>query len=262
MSELVMRDSITAADIPLDGLAAVAGYGDGPWTWSSQDWKRFDDAGVPALSIVIDPAHQGDILDVERFDAEPIQVPGWIRRFNRPKRRKPTIYCNRLTWRRGPGSPAITVVEALHTAGMDESYVDWWAATLDGTTTNTEGAVAVQWKGQDETGGHYDESIIMDSGWIGGDISVAQYEEIMKRLNALGEQINAVDAVLRYGSDQGSNPETWHHQFFEGRLPDSLSLDAIAEAVVAKLPVGTGGAVDVKAIAKAVNDEFYRRQES
>lgn len=167
MADLLLRDSITAADIPLDGLAAVAGYGDGPWMWTSKDWKRFDDAKILALSVVIDPAHQGDILDVERADAEPIQVPGWIRRFDRPHRRKPTIYCNRSTWRRQPGSPAITVTEALATAGFPITAVDWWAATLDGTTDGTDGAVAVQWKGAERTGGHYDESIILDPTWIG-----------------------------------------------------------------------------------------------
>jgi len=151
----VLRDSTTAADIPLEGLAAAGGYGDGRYAWSSADWVRFERAGIPALVIVVNAAHAGDVLDVERGDAAPGDTPGWADRFRRAGRRRPTIYCNRSD------------IAAVRQA-MGGRPFDWWAATLDGTTTGTSGAVAVQWKGSNRTGGHYDESIILDDGWIGG----------------------------------------------------------------------------------------------
>ena len=155
---LLLRDSDNPFAIPLDGLAAVAGYGDGPALWSSEGWARFPSAVVP-LSIVLDARHQGDILDVERGAAAPADCPGWSDRFRRPGRRRPTIYCNRAT--------ILLVRQAM--AGRP---FDWWEATLDGTL-GWEGAVAVQLLGAADshdparTAGHYDESVILDPGWIG-----------------------------------------------------------------------------------------------
>lgn len=156
---MILRDSTNPFDIPLDGLDGVAGYGDGPWMWSSDGWARFHGIAIP-LSIVIDPAHQGDILDVERFDASPEQCPGWADRFNRPGRRRPTIYCNRRT------------IGDVRRA-MGARKFDWWAATLDGATDGTDGAVAVQYLGSAQTGRHYDETIVLDPTWLLGDASQA-----------------------------------------------------------------------------------------
>lgn len=143
---MIMRDSVTAAAIPV-GTPVVAGYADGLYVWSSEDWNRHPDA--VHLSIAVHPDHQGDVLDVERGDAVPEDVPGWIDRFNRPGRRAPTIYCDRS---------AIASVRAL----TGHRVWDWWAATLDGTI-DVPGAVAVQYR---DFGG-YDESFILDPTWVG-----------------------------------------------------------------------------------------------
>jgi hypothetical protein len=148
-----LRDSTNPFDIPLDGLTAVAGYGDGSFTWTPAGWARFQPPIVP-LSIVVSAANRGDVLDVENGDATPADCPGWADHFDRPGRRAPTIYCNRST------------IDFVRQA-MGPRRFDWWAATLDGTTAGTDGAVAVQWKGEAQTGGHYDESIILDPSWIG-----------------------------------------------------------------------------------------------
>jgi hypothetical protein len=153
----ILRDSTSASDIPLEVLAAVGGYGDGEFVWSAADWARFPASIVP-LSIVTNAANQGDVLDVERGDATPAEVPGWVLHFDRPARRRPTIYSSRWTW------PAVR--QALHDAGLEAVLIDWWAATLDGTT-DVPGAVAVQAFGSAMTGGHYDESVILDPSWIG-----------------------------------------------------------------------------------------------
>lgn len=148
---MLLRDSITAADIPLAGLDAVAGYGDGRYQWTSEDWARFPE-GIVALVIVTNATSRGDVLDVERGAALPGDAPGWADRFDRPHRRRPTIYCSRGL-----------VPEVRQAMGSREW--DWWAATLDGTTI-VDGAVAVQAFGSDMTGGHYDESVIWDATWL------------------------------------------------------------------------------------------------
>ena len=142
----ILRDSITAADIPTANLSAVAGYGDGLYQWSAADWQRY--TGVTQLSIVVDSSHQGDILDVEQGDATPADVPGWCDRFSRPHRRRPTVYCNRATW------PFIR-------AAVGNRKVDYWISTLDGTTV-VPGAVAVQYR---DAGG-FDESVVLDTSWL------------------------------------------------------------------------------------------------
>lgn len=166
----VLRDSINGFDIPLDNLAAVGGYGDGAISqWTPEMWARFDDPAIVKFVIVVNPFDVGDILDIEQ-GASPISgVPGWVRAFNRP-RRAPTLYVNRGNW------PA--VVAALRAAGLDPTAMDWWVATLDGTLNVYFGSpgvpvpdglrvVAVQWKGEALTGGHFDESVILDVSWLG-----------------------------------------------------------------------------------------------
>jgi hypothetical protein len=149
---LLMRDSTNPFDIPLDNLAAVAGYGDGIFQWTPAGWARFPASIVP-LSIVVNAGDIGDILDVETGAASPDQTAFWADRFNRVGRRAPTIYCNRNT---------IGAVQA----NMAGRRFDWWAATLDGTQ-DVAGAVAVQYAGENLTGGHYDESVIHDPSWLG-----------------------------------------------------------------------------------------------
>lgn len=140
-----MRDSDRPALIPLENLAAVAGYED---LWTSADWARFDQ--VPVKLVIARFADRiGDILDIESTLATAAQAPGWCDRFNRPGRRRPTLYHSR-----GLRGPVL--------AAMAGRPYDWWAATLDGTK-DVLGAVAVQYW---DFGG-YDESVILDPTWLG-----------------------------------------------------------------------------------------------
>jgi hypothetical protein len=173
VAPLFMYDSDDATQIPRSA-PVVAGYGDGNSIWSPS-WKAA--GGMPAganwwdlfpnairLVIVLHASHEGDILDVESGAATADEVPGWVQRFNRPGRRRPTIYSSRGAWK--------YIVKALETAGLSASAVDWWAATLDGTT-DVSGAVAVQFCGAADsndpcrTDGHYDKSLILDPSWVG-----------------------------------------------------------------------------------------------
>ena len=222
---MILRDSTNPFDIPLDGLDAVAGYGDGPWAWSSEGWARFPAAIVP-LSIVIDPAHAGDVLDVERGDATPAACPGWADRFNRPGRRRPTIYCNRET------------IGAVRQAMAGRPF-DWWAATLDGTLTGTDGAVAVQWKGAALTGGHYDESTVLDAGWIGGDMLTADEHTWLKGLfDGWFQQNNELQAALQKLDALAAAVAA----------VKPIDVDQLAADLVQHLPAGS----DAQAVAAAV----------
>ncbi len=145
---LLMRDSIDPTLIPLDDLAAVAGYADGLYQWNSAGWARFQPP-IISLSIVINAANIGDILDVETGAASPADCPGWSDRFNRPGRRAPTFYVNRSNW-------------SAVLAALNGRPADFWIATLDGTQS-VPGAVAVQYR---DFGG-YDESVILDLSWLG-----------------------------------------------------------------------------------------------
>ena len=145
VSSMLMLDSISASAIPTN-VPVVAGYVDGRYVWSAADWNRFPNA--VRITIATQASSQADVLDVETGDATPADVPGWVGRFNRPSRRRPTIYCNRSTW-------------AAVKAALGTTEVDYWISTLDGTQT-VAGAVAVQYT---DTGG-YDESLIQDLTWL------------------------------------------------------------------------------------------------
>jgi hypothetical protein len=147
-----MRDSVNGHLIP-PGTPVVAGYADGIYVWSQDMWDAHPDA--VHLSIAVSADHQADILDVERFDAVPADVPGWIDRFSRPGRRRPTVYCSRAD------------IDAVRGAAAPRAF-DWWAATLDGTTS-VPGAVAVQFADY----GGYDESVILDPTWVGANVAPA-----------------------------------------------------------------------------------------
>ena len=152
---LLMRDSTNPDAIPLDNLTAVAGYADGIYTWPSSGWARFKPPIVPLSIVCVSAFDYGDILDVEQGCETPVDVAGWCDRFVAAGRgrRAPTIYVNRSNW------PAVKAV-------VGSRKVDYWVATLDGTK-DIAGAVAVQYAGSAQTGGNYDESVILDPTWIG-----------------------------------------------------------------------------------------------
>lgn len=163
---LIARDSTDPFAIPLDGLNSAWGYGDGAFVWPSSGWARFQPPIVP-LSIVVSPLNVGDILDVETGDATPADCPGWNSRFSRPGRRAATFYCSRTTW------PLIVNALGLSVARK----VDFIVATLDGSTDAWYGSpgtsppdglrlVAIQQLGSAQTGGNYDQSVILDPTWI------------------------------------------------------------------------------------------------
>lgn len=156
----IMRDSTTAADIPAAGADIIAGYGNGRYAWSKEDWARFPHAQHARIDVNGSDADGCSILDVETGDATPAQAPGWIRRRHALHGGRATVYCNRATM------PA--VVQHCKADGLVLG-ADWvlWVATGDGTKTlpDMHGVVAVQDRWQNLTGGHWDESIVYDDHW-------------------------------------------------------------------------------------------------
>jgi hypothetical protein len=160
-----MRDSTTAADIPLAGLSIAAGYGNGLYAWSAADYARFANAGIQTVRIDVSATSPGScsILDVEKGDATPDGAPGWAKQRHSLTGDMPLIYVNR--------SNVTAVFNAMNAAGM-QIVRDFkiWVATLDGVTRtipDMTGVVAVQWKREtaNSGSGHYDESIVYDDTW-------------------------------------------------------------------------------------------------
>jgi hypothetical protein len=158
----VMRDSTTAADIPLTGLDLVMGYGNGLYTWADTGWDRF--GSIPHVHVDVngsDPAGCG-VLDVETGDATPAQAPAWAKQRLALGGYPPVIYCNRST--------LTPLFNAMGAAGLQIGrHFRLGVATLDGTKAlpDMTGVTFVQWKAATagSGAGHYDESVVYDDAW-------------------------------------------------------------------------------------------------
>lgn len=187
-----MRDSTTAADIPLAGLDLVAGYGSGRYIWTPADWSRFRDLPKVIIDVLGTEPTRCSVLDVETGDATPDHAPEWVKaRAKAIPRAYCTIYCSRDT------QPAVQ--EAMDSAslwvGID---YQWWIATLDGTEVLPDmiGVVAVQYAGQKQTGGHYDQSVVYDDAWHASP-PPAWMQDLEIRLQQLATAAQAATALVR-----------------------------------------------------------------
>lgn len=163
----IMRDSTSAADIPVKGTELVAGYRNGAFAWTPADYNRFP--GIPHVYIDVtgaSPENSG-VVDVEPLDVGVAGAVRWVKlRWAAIHGGKagtdypPITYCNRAT--------LTPLFNAMGVAGL-KIVRDFrlWIATLDGTETvpDMTGVTAVQARGASLTGGHYDESIVYDDAW-------------------------------------------------------------------------------------------------
>lgn len=149
-----MHDSITAGDIPPEAVA-VAGYVDGFYAWSEDDWGRFPNAYK--LRIAIKAAtNDGDVLDIETGAALPVHAPSWVAMRRAAGLARPILYCSR--------SNLEAVRYWMAKAGQ---VADYWVADYTGEPHSISGAIAVQFSGDSTSGGHYDLSDIDDT-WVHG----------------------------------------------------------------------------------------------
>lgn len=157
----IMRDSTTITDIPVGGTQVVLAYVNGRFAASPAAVAlRFP--GVPVAWVDVtgaDPA--ADVLDVETGDATPAAAASWaVAKLKAAHPYLPVIYCNR--------GNVTAVFNAMSAAGLQVAR-DFRTiiATLDGTQriADMTGVTAVQYAGQAQTGGHYDQSIVYDDTW-------------------------------------------------------------------------------------------------
>lgn len=236
---MILRDSIDPNLIPLDS-DAVAGYGDGIYLWTTAGWDRFP-AATPRLVIVVRPGDRGDVADAERYDFGPADVVGFVLAFDRPGRRAPTVYCNRSAWPQ--------IVAALVAAGLDPTAIDWWIATLDGTTFLWYGSLGVVPPAglrvvaiQVRDAGPYDESVILDPSWVGGAI-VAQLDDIQATVEVVNTRTAELYNLLTFG-DTGPEDATGEHKPLIVVAP-LAALRAELDALKAELEAG--GQIDAAA---------------
>ena len=159
----LMRDSTNLRDIPIHGTDLVAGYVNGNFVATKEDFARF--RGIPHVHIDVlgtDPQDAG-VLDFETGNPRtPDMCASWAQRRKAafPGHYPPVIYCDR--------AHLTPLFNAMNDAGL-EVVKDFrlWIATLDGTKTVADmtGVTAVQFADEKMTGGHYDESIVYDDEW-------------------------------------------------------------------------------------------------
>lgn len=146
-----MYDSVDVLTLPA-GADLYAGYDDGAWPDAPAIAARFPGARV--LRVTTDPADNlGDVLDVERGDARPQDLPGWVKRRRSGLVSWPWGYCNASTW------------PAARQACIDARVAEplWWVAAYPGPgPVLYPGAVAHQWA---STAG-FDVSVV--AGWVPG----------------------------------------------------------------------------------------------
>jgi hypothetical protein len=161
MTHRIMRDSTNAADIPTRGTDIAAGYENGAFAWSEADFNRFTHAAHAHIDVNGTAPGAAGVLDVETGDATVATAVTWVKARNKlHPGAYAVIYCNRSTLTplfNAMGAAKLEVVRDFHL----------WISTLDGTKTvhDMTGVVAVQYAGEAETGGHFDESIVYDDNW-------------------------------------------------------------------------------------------------
>jgi hypothetical protein len=154
------RDSTTASDIPLAGTDVAIGYINGTYQWSQADWDLFPHVAHATIDVS-GKNPTADILDIETGDATVGQAPSWVRSHNKANPAYPAIlYCDRSTL-----TPLFNALNASSLIVARDFRL--FVATLDGTKTLTDmtGVWAIQYAGETQTGGHYDESIVYDDKW-------------------------------------------------------------------------------------------------
>jgi hypothetical protein len=116
---LTMFDSTTVTDIPSTGMDAVAGYVGGDFTTWPALVKRYPH--LPALSIAVNASQDAQCLDVEKGDATPADVPGWLDRQARlHPGRTPILYTS------------ASQIAAVRAAAGRRRYLLWSAHYGDG----------------------------------------------------------------------------------------------------------------------------------
>lgn len=151
MCDGINTDAHAIAALPFP-ISLVAGYDDGLYAWSSEDWALFPNS-VHVHIAVFSTTNSGHVLDVETGDATPAESVDWVL-MRRAAGADPSVYCNTSTW--------AAVRAAFAARGVAEPH--YWLAQYDGIQIVPAGAVAKQFT----DAGQYDRSVVADY-WPGVD---------------------------------------------------------------------------------------------
>jgi hypothetical protein len=138
--------------------AMVAGYINGAYAWSQQDWNLFPHAVHVQVTITAS-VNSGDVLDVEAGDATPDQAAGWIAMRKAAGYYRPSIYCSLSV------IPAVRAGTGSYVLGTD---YDIWVADYTGSAhevTAPGSPSATCSATQYESTANYDVSMVYDDGW-------------------------------------------------------------------------------------------------
>lgn len=150
-------DAVNWAAIPLD-TSMVGGYvRPSPYAWPPEAWAAFHNAVQIRITPSATVARLGvQVLDVERGDASPDQVPGWCEA-SRSATQEPTVYTGWGQW--------ADVIRACLAARipMPQFWVALWNGTQDLPTIVVDGitytATAHQYADPTTSGGQFDASV-------------------------------------------------------------------------------------------------------
>jgi hypothetical protein len=156
---LVMRDSVTIADIPVEGTQVAVYYSTGPYANGTACKQRFP--GIDRIGVDVNGTMPGaEVRDWETGDKGGSLEQWVINHNNVTGYSSAVVYCDRAT---------IPEVRQLTGSQVLGTHYWLWVATLDGTVfgpSDYPHVIACQWKGTAQTGGNYDESIVWATPWI------------------------------------------------------------------------------------------------
>lgn len=140
------------------GLKRVAGYDNGRYAWSPEQWALFPGADHVHISVTAS-ADTGDVLDVETGDATPAQARGWIEMRHAAGLYRPTVYCSKGV------VPEVRAATGSLILGKDyDIWVAWYtSATPPPVPPGLPAAQFAAWQYEATTG--YDANRVLDPNW-------------------------------------------------------------------------------------------------
>jgi hypothetical protein len=144
---VTMYDGVTPGNIPTSAQI-VAGYIDGDYAWSSEDWDMFPDA--EKVLITVTGSLTANVADIENGDLTPAQAVEWIKAKQAKGLGGCTIYCN------------LSTLDSVWTACRGHGYYIWVADWTD-SAHSIGGTVATQYSNVDNA---YDLSEVYSQEWL------------------------------------------------------------------------------------------------
>jgi hypothetical protein len=147
IAPVTMYDAVTSTNIPTSAQV-VAGYIDGDYAWTEEDWARFPDA--EKVLITVNGDIRGNVCDVENGNMSPAEALGWIQAKQEKGIGGCTIYCS------------MAALQSVWSACHGHAYYIWVADWTD-TAHPVPATVATQYSNVDNA---YDLSEVYSQEWL------------------------------------------------------------------------------------------------